>query len=75
MPWMVFQDAPLGEDIPEKLGRLNRAAAKPILAAATGGVFTGHMSAMIESQGVPVFHSVRDWVAAARGLAFGAKPA
>ncbi len=75
MPWMVFQDAPLGEDIPEKLGRLNRAARKPILGAATGGAFTLRMSAEIESQGVPVFHSVRDWVAAARGLAFGAKPA
>jgi acyl-CoA synthetase (NDP forming) len=72
MPWMVFQDAPLGEDIPEKLGRLNRAAGKPILGAATGGAFTHRISAEIEAQGVPVFHSVRDWVAAARGSAHGA---
>jgi len=70
MPWFVFQDAPLGTDIPEKLGRLNRAATKPILAAATGGSFTHRLSAEIESEGVPVFHNVRDWVAAARGLAF-----
>ena len=75
MPWMVFQDAPLGDDIPEKLGRLNQAARKPILGAATGGPFTHRISAEIEAQGVPVFHSVRDWVAAARGLAPGARPA
>jgi 3-hydroxypropionyl-CoA synthetase (ADP-forming) len=71
MPWMVFQDAPLGEDIPEKLDRLNQSAGKPILVAATGGEFTHLISAGIEARGVPVFRSVRDWVAAARGLAFG----
>lgn len=71
MPWMVFQDAPLGEDIPEKLGRLNRLEVKPILVATTGVAFTHQMSTEIESQGVPVFHSVRDWAAAARGLASG----
>ncbi|MFH0916212.1 MAG: acetate--CoA ligase family protein [bacterium] len=70
MPWFVFQDVPLGEDVPEMLGRLNRTAEKPIVAAATGGAFTRRLSAKIESQGVPVLHSVRDWVAAARGLAF-----
>jgi 3-hydroxypropionyl-CoA synthetase (ADP-forming) len=70
MPWFVFQDVPLGEDIPEVMGRLNRTATKPILAAATGGAFTRRLSGEIESQGVPVFHSVRDWVAAARGIAF-----
>ena len=72
MPWMVFQDAPLGEDIPEKLDYLNQAATKPILAAATGGEFTQLVSAEIEARGIPVFHSVRDWVAAARGLSSGA---
>lgn len=68
MPWLVFQDVPLGEDIAEKLGRLARDATKPILCGATGGDFTRRMSAAIEAQGVPVFSSVRDWVAAARGL-------
>jgi 3-hydroxypropionyl-CoA synthetase (ADP-forming) len=70
MPWMVFQDAPLGEDIVDKLDQLNQAAKKPILAAATGGEFTRHISRQIEARGVPVFHSVCDWVSAARGLAF-----
>jgi 3-hydroxypropionyl-CoA synthetase (ADP-forming) len=68
MPWLVFQDVPLGEDIPDKLGRLKRSATKPILCGATGGEFTRRMAAAIEAQGVPVFSSVRDWVAAARGL-------
>ncbi|HLA82823.1 MAG TPA: acyl-CoA synthetase, partial [Thermoleophilia bacterium] len=70
MPWLVFQDAPLNDDIPEKLGRLNQSANKPILCGATGGDFTHRMVAAIEAQGVPVFRSVHDWVAAARGLAF-----
>jgi 3-hydroxypropionyl-CoA synthetase (ADP-forming) len=69
MPWLVFQDVPLNDDIPEKLGRLNRAATKPILCGATGGDFTHRMAAAIEAEGVPLFYSVRDWVAAARGLA------
>ncbi len=69
MPWLVFQDVPLNEDVPEKLGLLNRTAAKPILCGATGGEFTHRMAAAIEAQGVPVFYSVRDWVAAARGIA------
>jgi 3-hydroxypropionyl-CoA synthetase (ADP-forming) len=69
MPWLVFQDVPLNDDIPERLGRLNRSATKPILCGATGGDFTHRMAAAIEAQGVPLFYSVSDWVAAARGLA------
>lgn len=71
MPWFVFQDTPLGEDIVQKLGRLNRSYHKPILVGAIGGgPFTIRMSRAIEAEGVPVFHSVREWIAAARGLAF-----
>jgi 3-hydroxypropionyl-CoA synthetase (ADP-forming) len=70
MPWFVFQDTPLGEDISEKLGRLTRTNAKPILVGAIGGgPFTRRMSQAIEAEGIPVFHSVREWMAAARGLA------
>ncbi len=69
MPWFVFQDTPVGEDIADALGELNRKAKKPILVGATGGPFTARMSQAIEAQGVPVFHSVREWVAAAMGLA------
>jgi 3-hydroxypropionyl-CoA synthetase (ADP-forming) len=71
MPWFVFQDTPLEEDIVQKLGRLSRTYDKPILAGAIGGgPFTLKMSQAIEAKGVPVFHSVREWIAAARGLAF-----
>lgn len=71
MPWFVFQDTPLGEDIVPKLGRLTRSYDKPILVGAIGGgSFTTEMSRAIEAEGVPVFHSVREWIAAARGLAF-----
>lgn len=69
MPWLVFQDVPLNDDIPEKLGELNRIATKPILCGTLGGRFTRQMADAIEANGVPVFHSVTDWVAAARGLA------
>ncbi len=71
MPWFVFQDTPLGEDIVQMLGRLTREYDKPILVGAIGGgPFTVRMSQAIEAEGVPVFHSVREWIAAARGLAF-----
>lgn len=69
MPWFVFQDTPVGEDIADALGDLNRRRKKPILVGATGGPFTTRMSQAIEKQGVPVFHSVREWIAAAMGLA------
>lgn len=68
MPWFVFQDTPVGEDIADALGDLNRRRKKPILVGATGGPFTARMSQAIEEQGVPVFHSVREWIAAAMGL-------
>jgi 3-hydroxypropionyl-CoA synthetase (ADP-forming) len=68
MPWFVFQDTPLDEGIVQKLGALTRAYDKPILVGATGGPYTAKMSRAIEAEGVPVFHSVREWIGAARGL-------
>jgi 3-hydroxypropionyl-CoA synthetase (ADP-forming) len=70
MPWFVFQDTPLDEDIIQRLGKLNRKYGKPILIGAMGGPFTQHMAQAIEAEGVPVFQSVSDWVAGARGLAY-----
>jgi 3-hydroxypropionyl-CoA synthetase (ADP-forming) len=69
MPWFVFQDTPLEETIVEELSRLSALRKKPILAGALGGPYTEKMSRAIEAVGVPVYHSVRTWVAAARGLA------
>ena len=70
MPWFVIQDTPLDEGIVQKLGRLTRTYDKPILVGAMGGPYTQRMVKAIEAEGVPVFQSVRDWVAAAHGLAF-----
>lgn len=72
LPWFVFQDTPLGEDIVAKLARLNREMSKPLLVGASGGPYTRKMSAKLEAVGVPVFHTVREWISAARGLACGA---
>lgn len=69
MPWFVFQNSPLDESIVEVLRRLNRAG-KPIVCGAMGGSYTAKMSEAIEAEGVPVFHSIRDWVSAAQALAF-----
>jgi 3-hydroxypropionyl-CoA synthetase (ADP-forming) len=70
MPWFVFPDTPLEEDIVQKLGQLNRKYSKPILVGAMGGLYTQRMAKAIEAVGVPVFQSISDWVGAARGLAF-----
>ena len=67
MPWFVFQNSPLDEGIVEVLARLNNAS-KPIVCGAMGGPYTQKMSQAIEAHGVPVFHSVRDWVSAAYAL-------
>jgi 3-hydroxypropionyl-CoA synthetase (ADP-forming) len=67
MPWFVFQDTPLEEDIVQRLGRLNRRSDKPILVGTLGGPYTMRMSQALEAEGVPVFQGVRDWIAAARG--------
>jgi len=69
MPWFVFQDVPLGEDVAAKLAGLDRSAGKPIVGAAMGGAFTRRMSAEIEGAHIPMFHTVGDWVAGARALA------
>jgi 3-hydroxypropionyl-CoA synthetase (ADP-forming) len=69
MPWFVFQDTPLGEDIVGVLGKLNGGYKKPILCGAIGGPYTRWMSRAIEGKGVPVYPSVREWMAAAKGVA------
>ncbi len=68
MPWFVFQDVPLGEDVADRLRELDLSSSKPILGAAMGGTFTRRMAAKIEGVGIPMFFSVSDWVAAARAL-------
>ena len=68
MPWFVFQDTALDEEIVEVLGAAHRRYGKPILCGAMGGPYTEGISRAIQERGVPVFHTVREWVAAARAL-------
>jgi 3-hydroxypropionyl-CoA synthetase (ADP-forming) len=68
MPWFVFQDTALEEKIVEVLSELSEKHGKPILCSASGGIYTQEMSSKIEANGIPVFHSVQDWIAAAAGL-------
>jgi 3-hydroxypropionyl-CoA synthetase (ADP-forming) len=69
MPWFVFQDTPLGEDIVEVLDRLSRSHNKPIVCGAIGGDYTRKMGRALEEKRVPVYFSVREWMCAASGLA------
>ncbi|NIA10849.1 MAG: acyl-CoA synthetase [Nitrospiraceae bacterium] len=73
MPWFVFQDPALGEEIVEILNDLSEKYGKPIVCGAMGGSYTQRMSSRIEAMGLPVFHSVQEWVAAGAGLCRGAR--
>ena len=68
MPWFVFQDDPLGEEIVDYLAELSAAAKKPVLVGGNGGPYTQKMTDMVEAKGVPVYSDLRDWVAAASAL-------
>jgi 3-hydroxypropionyl-CoA synthetase (ADP-forming) len=69
MPWFVFQDDPLEENIVDVLGGFQKLMKKPILVGAMGGPFTKKISREIEDRNVPVYDSVTTWVSAASTLA------
>ena len=69
MPWFVFQDDPLEEDIIEILAEFNKQRKKPILIGALGGPFTQKMANRLEENQIPVYLSVNTWVTAAGSLA------
>ncbi|MEM1959156.1 MAG: CoA-binding protein, partial [Candidatus Nitrosocaldus sp.] len=69
MPWFVFQDDPLDENIVQVLAELNRMRRKPILAGAIGGPYTARMVKEIEKAGIPVYNEILPWVRAASALA------
>jgi 3-hydroxypropionyl-CoA synthetase (ADP-forming) len=71
MPWFVFQDSPLEETIIEVLIDLSQRYDKPILCGSMGGAYTIKMCRAIEAAGVPIFTTVREWVAAAKATAYG----
>ena len=69
MPWFVFQDDPLEENIIEILSDFNKQRRKPILVGALGGPFTQRMANSLEENQVPVYQSVNTWATAAGSLA------
>jgi 3-hydroxypropionyl-CoA synthetase (ADP-forming) len=72
MPYFVFQNTPLEETIVSALFDLSKATDKPIICAAMGGPYARKMSSAIEAVSIPVYGTVREWVAAAKGVAYGA---
>ena len=72
MPWFVFQDTPLDEGIVNALGELSDRRTKPIVCGGMGGPYTVAISKQIEARGVPIFPTVREWMAAVHALAFRA---
>ena len=69
MPWIVLQNQTMHAGIIDMLSEINRKHEKPMVCGAFGGKYTREISQAIETAGVPVCRSVRDWVAAARALA------
>lgn len=69
MPWFVFQDDPLEEEIVDVLHEFQKMKRKPILVGAMGGPFTRKISAEIENRNIPVYDSVTTWSTAAGSLA------
>ena len=70
MPWFVFVNNPLQEDLITKMGELSGNNQKPILIGAFGGEYSKMMMSKIESLGFPVYQSVCDWVSAAKAISW-----
>ena len=70
MPWFVFVNNPLQEDLITKMGELSGNNQKPILISAFGGEYSKMMMSKIESLGFPVYQSVCDWVSAAKAISW-----
>jgi 3-hydroxypropionyl-CoA synthetase (ADP-forming) len=68
MLWFVFQDTPVSKNIYSILGNINKACSKPIICGAIGGEYTYHIGKLIKNEGIPVYYSVNEWVAAAEAI-------
>jgi 3-hydroxypropionyl-CoA synthetase (ADP-forming) len=69
LPWFVLQDTPLEDTFTEALVGLARRLHKPVVCGAAGGLYTQRTRTILEKQGMPLYGSVREWVAAAMSLA------
>jgi 3-hydroxypropionyl-CoA synthetase (ADP-forming) len=68
LPWFVFQDTPLDENIIAVLDKMNKRREKPILVGASGGPYTKKMSKIIQENGIPVFDQAGTVIAAASAM-------
>jgi len=67
MPFFVFQDSPLDENIIDVVADSQRYG-KPVLCCASGGPYTREQSTKLEGKGVPVYATAERAVAAAHAL-------
>ena len=67
MAWFVFQAPLLSDDIVQRLARLKRTYSKPTVLGTIGGPVSENRARAINELRIPIFNSVRTWVAAARG--------
>jgi 3-hydroxypropionyl-CoA synthetase (ADP-forming) len=67
MAWFVFQAPLLADDIVQRLARLKRTYSKPMVLGTIGGPVSENRARAINELRIPIFNSVREWVAAARG--------
>ncbi|MEM3506051.1 MAG: hypothetical protein QW589_05060 [Candidatus Bathyarchaeia archaeon] len=67
MPFFVFQDAPLDENIIEIIPKFQKYG-KPIVCCSSGGPYTIRLSKILEKKGIPVYPTPERAVAAAYAL-------
>jgi len=67
MPFFVFQDTPLEEDIVTILGQIAKSG-KSMIVCASGGPYTREMSKRIEALGIPVYETAERAVGAVEAL-------
>jgi len=70
MPWFVFQDDPLEEEIIDHLANFSNKKKKPLLVGCNGGPYTQKISKLIEDKKIPVYDNVEMWLVAARALSY-----
>jgi 3-hydroxypropionyl-CoA synthetase (ADP-forming) len=72
MAWFVFQAPLLADDIVQRLARLKRKYDKPLVLGTIRGPVSENRARAIGELRIPIFNSVREWVAAAHGSMRGA---
>jgi 3-hydroxypropionyl-CoA synthetase (ADP-forming) len=68
IPFLIFQDNPLDDEIIDSIGDLHERYDKPILCWASGGPYTKARINKIESLGIPVYSTPEAIITASSGL-------